>query len=92
MDFTQILGLSAAALTTAANVPQMVKIIKTKTTKGISSLTYGILFIAGLLWITYGIMRDDIPVIISNSISVILCGIIWVIRLTAKKTDNEFQA
>lgn len=91
MDFTQILGFTAALMITLANFPQTIKIIKTKSTKGISSLTYGILFVAGLLWVTYGIIREDWPVIVSNSISTILCGVIWIIRLTAKNTDNEFE-
>jgi len=92
MDFTQILGFIAATLITVGNVPQAVKIIKTKTTKGISSLSYGLFFIGGICWLTYGIIREDWPIIIANSIAAVLSGIIWLIRLTAKKTDNDFEA
>jgi MtN3 and saliva related transmembrane protein len=92
MDAVQIVGFSAAALITAANIPQAFKVIKTKSTKGISSWSYGILFAANLLWVAYGIMQRDLPIVISNSISAVLCGIIWIIRLTAKHTDNDFEA
>jgi len=92
MDFIQIIGFTAAALITAANVPQAVKIMKTKSTKGISSWTYGILFLGNIAWLTYGILKNDWPIIISNSISTFICGIILGIRLTAKHTDNDFEA
>lgn len=92
MDFIQILGFTAAALITAANVPQAIKIIRTKSTKGISSWSYGILFFGNICWLVYGIMREDWPIIISNSTSSVLCGIIWLMRLFAKKTDNDSDA
>lgn len=92
MDFIQIIGFSAAFFITAANVPQAVKIIRTKSTKGISSWSYGILLLGNLAWLAYGILKNDLPIILSNSISSVLCGIIWIIRLTAKNTDNDFEA
>ena len=92
MDTTQIIGFAAAALITLANVPQAVKIIKTKSTKGISSWSYGILFFGNVCWIIYGIMRNDWPIIISNSISSLLCGIIWGIRIFSKSPENDFQS
>lgn len=92
MDYIQILGFTAATLITAANVPQAFKIIRTKSTKGISALSYGMLLLGGLLWLAYGLFKTDWPIILSNGISAILCGIIWVIRLTAKNTDNDFES
>ncbi len=92
MDITQITGFAAAVLITAANIPQTIKIIKTKSTKGISSWSYGILFFGNILWILYGIFRNDLPIILSNSISAVLCGIIWGIRLFAKQPGNDFEA
>jgi MtN3 and saliva related transmembrane protein len=92
MDYTQIIGFTAALLITTANIPQAVKIIRTKSTKGISSWTYGILLLGNICWLIYGILREDLPIILSNSISAGLCGIIWILRLTAKHTDNDFEA
>jgi MtN3 and saliva related transmembrane protein len=92
MDYTQIIGFTAAGLITLANVPQAIKIIRTKSTKGISSWSYGILFFGNLCWISYGIMRGDWPIIISNSISSMLCGIIWAIRIFSKQPENDFQS
>ncbi|RZJ31867.1 MAG: hypothetical protein EOO48_00750 [Flavobacterium sp.] len=91
-DYTQIIGFVAAGLITLANIPQAVKIIRTKSTKGISSWTYGILLMGNISWLVYGILRDDLPIILSNSISSVLCGTIWGFRLFAKKSDNDFEA
>jgi MtN3 and saliva related transmembrane protein len=89
MDYVKILGLVAAALTTAANVPQAVKIIKTKSTKSISAATYALLFLGVVLWAIYGFIKDDLPLILANIISAVLAGIILAMKLTAKKDKNE---
>lgn len=92
MDFTQIVGFTAAGAITLANFPQAVKIIRTKSTKGISSWSYGILFFGNACWLVYGIMRTDYPIIVSSAISSALCGTIWAMRLFSKSKDNDFEA
>jgi MtN3 and saliva related transmembrane protein len=85
MDYIQLLGLFAAALTTGANFPQTYKIIKSKSTEDISSITYIMLLIGGLSWVSYGILRDDIPIIIANAISVLTCASILLLKHTNDK-------
>ena len=85
MDFIQILGFSAALLTTAANIPQAYKIIRDKSTKDISALTYSMLLSGLILWIVYGIKTDDLPVIMANSISALISTIILVLKFTSKE-------
>jgi MtN3 and saliva related transmembrane protein len=89
MDYTQTLGLAAAVLTTAANIPQTIKVIKTGSTKSLSSATYIMLFTGMLLWVIYGIVRSDLPVILANSIAGALCGIILFIKLLARFKKKE---
>lgn len=83
MDHVEIIGLTAAFFSTAANVPQAIKIIKTRSTKSISAVTYAMLFAGMLLWVAYGIFKKDTPLILANSIAGILCGIILFIKLGA---------
>ncbi|MFV8369374.1 SemiSWEET family sugar transporter [Flavobacterium sp. LB2R40] len=85
MDYIQILGLIAATLTTGANFPQTYKIIKTKSTKDISKVTYVMLFCGGMMWLIYGILQNDIPIIIANGISGAICGIILILKFSSKK-------
>jgi len=84
MDLLQILGLAAAVFTTAANIPQTIKVIKTRSTKSLSTATYAMLFIGMILWVVYGVLRNDLPVILANAIAGSLCGIILFIKLWAR--------
>lgn len=83
MDYIQVLGLAAAVLTTAANIPQTIKVIKTRSTKSLSSATYAMLFTGMVLWTIYGVMREDIPIILANAVAASLCGIILFMKLLA---------
>lgn len=85
MDYIQILGYVAAILTTAANFPQTYKIIKTKSTDDISVNTYLLLTAGCGLWVTYGILNKDLPLIIANSISTSICIIILILKSLNKK-------
>ena len=91
MDFIQILGFAAAFFTTAANIPQAYKIIKTRSTKDISTMTYSLLFIGLVLWLVYGIMKNDLPIIIANAIAASIAGIILILKHTSKKVLNNIN-
>lgn len=71
----------AAALTTISFLPQVIKIVKTKHTKDISLLMY-IIFMAGvLLWLFYGILLKEPPIIIGNGITLILVMIVLLFKI-----------
>lgn len=72
MNLTTIVGLLAATGTTTAFIPQVLQIIKTQNTKGISLFMYIIFTIGITLWLTYGILLNDIPIIVANAITLIL--------------------
>ena len=91
MDYTQALGLLAAFFTTIANIPQAIKVIKTRDVKSLSAATYAMLFIGMLLWVAYGIIRNDLPIILANSIAGALCGIILAMKIICRKQANATQ-
>ena len=62
----EVIGLSAAFLTTSAFIPQVYKIYKEKNADGISLTMYIILFIGVLLWFVYGILIGSLSIIIAN--------------------------
>lgn len=84
MDNTEILGLVAAFLTTASFLPQAIKVIRTKHTKDLSLSMYTMFFIGVALWLTYGILIEKIPIIISNAITLVLAGIILFMKIKHK--------
>ena len=63
MDPVTVIGLIAAACTTFAYVPQAVKTIKTKNTKSLSLIMYVIMTVGIVLWLSYGILLRDLPII-----------------------------
>lgn len=80
----QILGIVAACLTTASFLPQAVQVIKTKETKGISLAMY-LMFTTGiLLWLIYGVMIKNIPIIAANSVTFVLAFIVLVMKIKHK--------
>ncbi len=89
MDAAEILGLCAALFTTVANVPQAIKTIRTRSTKGVSALTYGFLTVGLALWVAYGIFRNDLPIILSNGIAALLCCSILTIKVLNLKANHQ---
>lgn len=76
MNILNLIGNIAALLTTISFLPQVIKTIKTKDTKSISLPMY-LLFITGVfLWIIYGLRSNQMPIIIGNTITFILAGVI----------------
>ncbi len=80
-NLTTVIGLLAAAGTTLSFLPQALKIIKTKNTESISLSMY-ILFVTGVfLWLIYGILKQDIPLLIANGITLILASLILYFKI-----------
>jgi MtN3 and saliva related transmembrane protein len=80
-----LIGYIAAFLTTMAFVPQAIKTIKTKDTSGISLLTYILMTSGCVLWLAYGIMINDIPLIASNCVTVVLAATILYHKIIASR-------
>lgn len=71
MDYVNVLGLVAATLTTSSFVPQLIKVIKTKSTKDISFEMFLTLSIGIFIWLIYGICLNSLPIILGNAIGLI---------------------
>ena len=82
MDRITLLGLLAAACTTFAFFPQAYKIFKTKHTRDLSVPMYVIFSIGILLWLIYGIIINNLPIILANGITFILC--IYILAMMVK--------
>jgi MtN3 and saliva related transmembrane protein len=68
-DKTQLIGIIAGICTGISLLPQLIKIIREKKADDISWVMLFIL-LAGLAgWVWYGILKEDYPIIITNSFS-----------------------
>lgn len=84
MDDLKILGFVAAFLTTVGTLPQVIKVVKTKKTKDLSFLMYGIMTVGIFLWLVYGVFMKDTPLMIANGISFISFLIILLYKIKYK--------
>jgi MtN3 and saliva related transmembrane protein len=84
METVTILGFIAAICTTSSFVPQVVKILKTKSTKDISLMMYSVLATGVLLWMIYGILIKEIPIIAANAVGFVLVGTILACKIIYK--------
>ena len=70
------IGGLAAFLTTAANVPQVIKCFRTRRAGDLSKKML-IALAAGLaLWMAYGVLRDAAVIVVANAVSLCLVGVL----------------
>jgi len=74
-------GSMAAVCTTLAFVPQVLKSWRTRDLSGISLPMYTIFTTGVLLWLIYGILIEDWPVIIANAITALLASAVLCLKL-----------
>lgn len=65
-------GIVAGILTSGAMIPQLVKVLKEKNVEDLSAVMLIVLIIGLSLWVWYGIMKDEWPIILSNSFAVLV--------------------
>ncbi|MRR33371.1 hypothetical protein EG829_01560 [bacterium] len=72
------LGLLAGALTSCAVIPQVFKAYRSKQVRDLS-IWQPVLLVLGMgLWLAYGIMIDDLPLIAANLFS-IACNVLLIV-------------
>ena len=81
MNALDLLGLVATCFTTSSFVPQVWLTWKTRDVSGISLPTYVIITIGLALWLVYGWLRGDMPLMVANAVMVVLTGAITVMKL-----------
>jgi MtN3 and saliva related transmembrane protein len=70
------LGGLAAFLTTFANIPQVIKCFRTGKAGDLSKKMLIALAMGFSLWLAYGVMRDDLIIMIANAVSLCLVVIL----------------
>lgn len=74
-------GFAAAVLTTISFIPQAVRTIRTKDTRGISLGMYVMFTVGVAFWLAYGLVLMSWPMILSNVVTLGLSGTILVLKL-----------
>jgi MtN3 and saliva related transmembrane protein len=78
MDLTTLIGLLAAICTTASYYPQLKKCWATGSAGDLSLKMFITLSVGIVLWVSYGVLKSDLVIIIANAVSLaLLMGILY---------------
>ncbi len=67
-----VIGTIAGILTSVSMIPQLVKVLKEKDVENLSWSMIVVLLTGVSLWVVYGIMKTEWPIILSNGFSVLV--------------------
>jgi len=82
-----LIGYLAALLTTISFLPQVLRVVITRRTRDISKNMYIALCTGIFLWLIYGFMKNDLPIILANAVTFFLALTILIFKLTGN--DRE---
>ena len=86
MDYINIIGLTAGAMGGISLFPQMLKVLRNKSTKDISREMFLLLAGSIFLWLIYGILLNNLPIIIAN-----FFGLIQALVILFFKMENQIK-
>ncbi|MEP6341783.1 MAG: PQ-loop domain-containing transporter [Maricaulaceae bacterium] len=80
----EIIAYLAAFFKSSACLPQTIRVLKTRQTKGLSLTTYAMLTLGIAMWLGYGVMNQLWPLVIASSVSILLNFCIFQAVLTQR--------
>jgi len=86
MDYINIIGLMAGAIGAISLFPQVLKVIRNKSTKDISREMVLLLAASIFLWLVYGVLLNNLPIIIAN-----FFGFIQALVILFFKIENQIK-
>ena len=82
---TDIVGTLAGICGIIGFTPQIAKIIRERDASAVSAKMYAVTTTGFVLWVTFGVLQQSWPIIVSNGIMMGLAGTILVLKLLDKK-------
>lgn len=81
MLITTFIGLFAAVCTTSSFVPQVIKAWRSRSTRDMSTAMFTLLVTGNSLWLLYGVLIGDLPIVVANLITLALVATILALKL-----------
>jgi MtN3 and saliva related transmembrane protein len=81
METENFIGYLAALCSMVSFSPQAWKIIRTRDTSSISAPMYAITVLGFAFWLTFGLLKNEWPIIITNSVCLVLSAFILLMTL-----------
>ncbi len=83
-----IIGYLATLCSMTSFTPQAWKIIKTRDTSSLSAPMYAITVLGFALWLSFGIMKTEWPIIITNGVCLLLSAFILVMTILPRSKKD----
>lgn len=83
------IGIAAGVCTGVSMLPQLVTIIRDRKADDISITTMLVLFSGLGIWVYYGILEEDIPIISTNAFSALVTLLVIVFSLKYRKQKTK---
>ena len=80
LNTNDFLGILAGTMTTISFIPQVLRIVQTRSAHDISWGMFTVFAIGTALWLTWGIAQGALPVIIANFVTLVLSIVIMVLK------------
>ncbi|HWD27578.1 MAG TPA: SemiSWEET transporter [Rhizomicrobium sp.] len=81
MNPVTLIGLGAAFCTTISLIPQVLQTWRSRSTKDLSLPMFSIFTAGVLLWLIYGLLVADLPIIAANLVTLVLSSTILYFKL-----------
>jgi len=88
MAFETLIGILAGILTSISMLPQLIKVLWKKEVADLSWIMISVLLSGVSLWVYYGILKEEWPIIISNAFSVLVNAVLLVCYFIYRKNGT----
>jgi MtN3 and saliva related transmembrane protein len=89
LDSTNIIGLTAAALSSIKLIPQAIKALKTRSVEDLSLFTFSIWVASSFLYCVYGYRINSLPIMISNGSTLAFTVLVVLLKLCYHKKPDR---
>lgn len=89
MTVQDLLGYTAAALTTGSFVPQALLTLRTRDVSGISLGMYSAMTLGVALWLAYGLASGQWPIVLANGVTLGLAAVILVTKIACGRKPGS---
>ncbi|MFT3817964.1 MAG: SemiSWEET transporter [Rubrivivax sp.] len=89
LSAVDLLGYVAAGLTTLSFVPQALLTLRTRNVAGISLGMYGAFTGGVALWLAYGVLIGQWPIIVANALTLALASVILILKIVVERGRRE---
>lgn len=84
-DLTEIVGAGAAIVGSSIMLPQVIRSLRTKSVRDVSPAMLGLYLLNSVLWLSYGLLLPNFPIIATNVIALLIVSVQWILKMRYDK-------